>query len=82
MTRALPFCVQVSGAGLHGQPGAHMHGEKRDKARLWKDKNAFNYTCCMFVYIKKTSFIFRKILVCFLAGNTYWYTKDQPTVIS
>lgn len=31
---------------------------------------------------KKKSFIFRKILVCFLAGNTYWYTKDQPTFIS
>lgn len=49
MTRALPFRVEVSDADLHGQPGAHMHAEKRDKARLWKDKNTFNCTCCMFV---------------------------------
>lgn len=61
MTRALPFRVEVSDADLHGQPGAHMHAEKRDKARLWKDKNTFNCTCCMFVYIQKPSFILRTI---------------------
>lgn len=61
MTRALPFRVEVSDADLHGQPGAHMHAEKRDKARLWKDKNTFNCTCCMFVYNQKPSFILRTI---------------------
>lgn len=61
MTRALPFRVEVSDADLHGQPGAHMHAEKRDKARLWKDKNTSNCTCCMFVYIQKPSFILRTI---------------------
>lgn len=59
-----------------------MHGEKRDKAKLWKDKNAFNYTCCTFVHIKKHPLFSEKFWFVFLAGNTYWYTKDQPTVIS